>query len=217
MQYGSIGNYPLFINLLTTFAYLPTSLAYVIPMAIYRPDVITPEARAIPQKTWIIQGALDSLAGVMQSLAVAKITSGGLIVLLLQSAIPVSMALSIVFLKTKYLVSQYVGAAIVIAGLAAALVPSLVRGDSGGDSTSTAIWAAVLIASCVPMVLSSIYKEKSLGDTGEQWARGVGCERGACWCARGHVATAPSLMAPAAHHASPTTPSATVQSSTRSS
>ena len=216
MQYGSIGNYPLFINLLTTFAYLPTSLAYVIPMAIYRPDVITPEARAIPQKTWIIQGALDSLAGVMQSLAVAKITSGGLIVLLLQSAIPVSMALSIVFLKTKYLVSQYVGAAIVIAGLAAALVPSLVRGDSGGDSTSTAIWAAVLIASCVPMVLSSIYKEKSLGDTGERWARGVGCERGACWCARGHVATAVA-HATAAHRASPATSPATMQSSTRSS
>jgi hypothetical protein len=34
----------------TTFAYIPTSLLYVIPMAAYRPDVITPEARAIPQK-----------------------------------------------------------------------------------------------------------------------------------------------------------------------
>ena len=35
---------------LTSSAYIPTSLAYVIPMTLYRPDVITPEARAIPQK-----------------------------------------------------------------------------------------------------------------------------------------------------------------------
>lgn len=34
----------------TTFAYLPTSLLYIIPMMKYRPDVITPEARAVPQK-----------------------------------------------------------------------------------------------------------------------------------------------------------------------
>ena len=53
-------------------------------MARYRPDIITPEAIATPQRVWLIMGALDSLAGVMQSLALAKITSGGLVVLLLQ-------------------------------------------------------------------------------------------------------------------------------------
>lgn len=50
VMYNYIANYPLFVNQLTTFAYIPTSLLYVIPMIRYRPDVITPEARAVPQK-----------------------------------------------------------------------------------------------------------------------------------------------------------------------
>lgn len=36
LQYTPMINYPLFVNLLTTFAYLPTSLLYIIPMAKYR-------------------------------------------------------------------------------------------------------------------------------------------------------------------------------------
>lgn len=164
VMYNYIQNYPLFVNQLTTFAYLPTSLLYILPMMRYRPDVITPEARAISQRVWGIMGFLDSLAGVMQSLAVAKLTSGSLIVLLLQSAIPTSMVITKIFLKTKYRVSQYVGALIVLAGLAAALGPSLADAGSGAAG-DTALWSAVLILSCVPMCLSSVYKEKALGDT----------------------------------------------------
>jgi hypothetical protein len=60
----------------------------------------------------------------------------------------------------------------VIGGLVIALSGSLVGGDSGGmDAKTTAIWSAVLILSCVPMTLSSVYKEKALGDTGEQERR----------------------------------------------
>ena len=55
---------------------------------------------------------------------------------------------------------------IVILGLVAALIPSLIGTDGKPvDATSTAIWSAVLILSCVPMCLSSVYKEKALGDT----------------------------------------------------
>ncbi len=164
-MYSYINNYPLFVNQLTTFAYLPTSLLYVIPMSMYRPDVITPEARAIPQKVWFIMGFLDSLAGVMQSLAVDKILSGSLTVLLLQSAIPVSMLISKLFLRTSYRASQYVGALVVLVGLAAALGPTLAQGTGGEGAADTAIWSSVLILSCVPMCLSSVYKEKALGDT----------------------------------------------------
>jgi hypothetical protein len=163
-------------------------------------------------------GFLDSLAGVMQSLAVDKITSGSLTVLLLQSAIPSrcagrgarasratrsgwrltshrgrsphmhshapatpplplprarSMLITKVFLKTSYRGSQYVGAVVVIAGLAAALGPSLANGAGGQAASDTALWSSVLILSTVPMCLSSVYKEKALGDTGEQ-GRGSG-------------------------------------------
>jgi hypothetical protein len=117
LQYTPMGNYPLFVNLLTTFAYLPTSLLYVIPMAKYRPDIITPEALAVPQRVWMIMGLLDSLAGVLQSLSMAKLQDqGGLIVLLLQSAIPSSMLITRIFLKVQYKWYQYTGALMVIAG-----------------------------------------------------------------------------------------------------
>lgn len=63
LQFVPMQNYPLFVNLLTTFAYLPTSLLYIVPVIKYRKDLITPEARAVPQKVWIIMGTLDSIAG----------------------------------------------------------------------------------------------------------------------------------------------------------
>ena len=158
--------HPAAVNIITTFAYLPTCLLYVVPMAKYRPDVITPEARAVPQRVWLIMGTLDSIAGVMQSCATAKMSSAGaLVVLLMQSAIPSSMIITKVFLKSRYKVYQYCGAVLVIAGILVVLVPQLVQGVSGVDDLGA--WAAVLVLSCIPMCLSSVYKEKALGDTGK--------------------------------------------------
>lgn len=117
-------NYSLFVNLITTFIFIPVGVLYIIPMARYRPDVITPEALSIPQYVWAISecencgraesssmstqlrapavGAFDSMAGVMQSLAISKLAAeGGLVVLLMQSAIPLSMAITKIFLKVK--------------------------------------------------------------------------------------------------------------------
>lgn len=144
---------------------MPVGILYIIPMARYRPDVITPEARAIPQRVWAIMGAFDSLAGVMQSLAISNLQAeGGLVVLLLQSAIPMSMIITKIFLKVKYRPYQYTGACVVGLGIIIALIPQLIGGNT--DSASKiAIWSSVLVLSCVPMCLSSVYKEKSLGDT----------------------------------------------------
>jgi hypothetical protein len=165
LQYQPMGNYPLWVNMLTTFAYLPTCALYVFPMSKYRPDIVTPEARAVPQRVWLIMGTLDSIAGVMQSFATAYLSNdGALVVLLLQSAIPSSMVITKLFLKTKYKVYQYSGATLVIVGILVVLVPQLVSGVSGVQNVG--VWASVLVLSCVPMCLSSVYKEKALGDTG---------------------------------------------------
>lgn len=164
LQFTPMYNYPLFVNLLTTGAYLPTCLLYIIPMIKYRPDVITPESRAVPQRVWLIMGTLDSIAGVMQSFATAYLSAdGALVVLLMQSAIPSSMLITRLFLKTKYKQYQYVGASLVIVGILIVLVPQLVKGVTGVSNLG--VWAAVLVLSCVPMCLSSVYKEKALGDT----------------------------------------------------
>jgi uncharacterized membrane protein len=163
LQFIPMANYPLFVNLLTTFAYLPTSLIYIFWAEWkYKDQLITPEAKAIPQRVWIIMGFLDSLAGVLQSLAVDKINNGVIVVLVLQSAIPVSMIISAIFLRQRYRMSQYMGALLVIAGLLIVLAPSFSSAGSGGSGVG--IWSAVLILSCVPMCLSSVYKEKNLKD-----------------------------------------------------
>lgn len=164
MAHGATGYRPIPRPTHTARRTRSTSLMYVIPMAKYRPDVITPEAIAVPQRVWLVMGTLDSIAGVMQSFSVAYVgnSAPALVVLLLQSAIPSSMVITRIFLKTKYKPYQYAGATAVIAGILVVLIPKLLGGTAGG--TQTGIWSAVLVLSCVPMCLSSVYKEKALGD-----------------------------------------------------
>ena len=58
------------------------------------------------------------------------------------------------------------GAGVVIVGIAVVLIPSFASsGTNDGTEQSQLLWAMVLVASCVPNVLSSVYKEKALGET----------------------------------------------------
>lgn len=119
-------NFPMFANLITTFSLLPAGLCYVIPMAYFRSDVITPEALRVPQYVWAIMGALDSVTGAMQSLALSKLQAeGGLVILLMQSAIPLSMIITRMFLGTQYKAHHYMGACIVGVGIVLALIPKV--------------------------------------------------------------------------------------------
>ena len=93
----------------------------------------------------------------------ATYLGGSLLILLGQAAIPVSMVISSALLSARYSVYQYVGAATVTVGLIVVLGPEL--GSSTGDSHGTALWSIVMILSCIPMCLSSVYKEKALGET----------------------------------------------------
>lgn len=89
------------------------------------------------------------------------------------------MIISKIFLATKYKVSQFVGASIVVIGIGAcrcvlpttvalpclahaasllvsvvALLPSLMDPSNSGNGSHRIAWAIVLILSCVPMCLS---------------------------------------------------------------
>jgi drug/metabolite transporter (DMT)-like permease len=55
-------------------------------------------------------------AGVMQVFAVTYL-KGGLIILVMQSAIPISMVITRVMLKTVYKAWHYIGSLIVVAGI----------------------------------------------------------------------------------------------------
>lgn len=112
-------------------------------------------------------GFLDCIAGIMQIFA-ATYLPGSLVILMLQAAIPVSMFLSYFILKARYHLTQYVAALLVCGGILIVLGPSLFGGGSDDDSSSggsIVLWSVVLIGSCVPMCLSSIYKEIALGET----------------------------------------------------
>jgi len=148
-------NYPNFLNLLTTFIFVPVCFAYIIPMA--KLGYIPKEQLEMPKKPFAIMGALDAAAGIMSIFAVTYLP-GPLIILLQQSAIPVSMILSKFLLKVEYSRWQYLGALIVAGGIMVVLGPLL----SGGGSP---LWACMIILSTIPMALSSVYKEIALGET----------------------------------------------------
>ncbi|GMI00063.1 hypothetical protein TrVE_jg3166 [Triparma verrucosa] len=199
-------NYPNFLNLLTTFMYIPLSFLYILPVAKFNllNGTISPEQLSLPKTPFAIMGFLDCLAGIMQIFA-ATYLPGPLLILLSQMAIPVSMILSKNMLNATYRPYQYVGACVVAMGIIVVLSPSL--NDSStqtcqaydedkycsicediteedtcngqvsdedsichwdtakSSSVQLLIWAGVMVVSCVPMTLSSIYKEKALGDT----------------------------------------------------
>lgn len=193
-------NYANSLNLMTTFFYIPASFAYILPMVKWGKQ-ITPQQRAVPMSVFAVMGLLDSLAGIMQVFA-ATYLDGTLLILLQQSAIPISMGISKAMLSEKYQPLQYLGALIVTGGIAVVLVPRLGHHGGNDDSSgsgetlsfsgtdgsgwlnSTAppaacsvddggsqaagkvlLWSVVMILSCVPMTLSSVYKQKALGET----------------------------------------------------
>lgn len=103
------------------------------------------------------------MCGSLQVFAVTKIVSGALLILLSQAAIPTSMLISSLLLRTRYQASQYLGATVVMSGIVCVLYPSLSGGVSG-DGSATLIWSGVMMLSCVPMALSSVFKESAMSD-----------------------------------------------------
>ena len=61
------------------------------------------------------------------------------------------MVISKYMINAQYNTYQYAGAAIVAVGIVVVLAPTI----SGGGSI---LWAMVMMVSCVPMTLSSVYK-----------------------------------------------------------
>ena len=157
-----VHNYPNTLNLISTFIYIPICFGYVAAF----PSHVTEEARRVPKKVFAIMGIYDAVGGVLVTFSVNFITKRTLIVLLQQTAIPISMIISRVSLNTRYNVYQYVGAVVVILGLVVVLYPSFASKEEqkqGGGSEM--VWMALLVASNIPVCLSSVYKEKVLGDT----------------------------------------------------
>jgi hypothetical protein len=148
-------NYPNFLNLLTTAVFVPCCFAYIIPAA--RKGWIPKEQLEMPRKPFAVMGGLDAMAGIMQVFS-ATYLPGPLLILLSQAAIPISMVISKYMLNAEYNKFQYAGALVVAGGIMVVLAPTL---SGEGD----VLWTIIMIASTVPMTLSSVYKEIALGET----------------------------------------------------
>ena len=155
-------NYPMFLNIMTTFVFVPLSFAYIWPMQKWGSS-ITKEQQAIPKYKFAVMGALDCLCGAMSMFAVNYISSGSMLVLIQQASIPISMALSKAFLGATYSAAQYLGAAVVCVGIVVVLSPQFSGSATTEDNGhSQVMWSGVLMLSCVPSVMSSVYKESAL-------------------------------------------------------
>lgn len=141
---------------------IPISFAYILPMIKYG-SAITWDQRNISKRKFAVMGGLDSVAGILQVFA-ATYLGGSLIILLGQAAIPISMLISSLLLKAKYTGYQYVGAVVVTLGLLIVLGSGDSSSSSGTNPHLLVLWSGVMIFSCVPMCLSSVYKEKTLGE-----------------------------------------------------
>ena len=61
-------NYPMFLNMMSTFMYIPICFAYIIPMVRFS-NAISKAQQDIPKMKFGVMGALDSVAGIMQVFA----------------------------------------------------------------------------------------------------------------------------------------------------
>jgi hypothetical protein len=62
-----------------------------------------------------------------------------------------------------------VGATVVLLGIVVVLLPTFFAGPGPGQGAGSGaadqlLWVVVMISSCVPMALSSVYKEVALGE-----------------------------------------------------
>ncbi|CAD7955662.1 unnamed protein product [Amoebophrya sp. A120] len=114
----------------------------------------------IPKRKTAVMGLLDACAGMTMVLGGAY-TAGGTQVLLTQGAIPVTILLSVLLLRRRFHLYQYLGAAVIVGGVAVSKIgPQAATTDSGDNVTFNMIFAS----SNFPTALSTIYKEVAFQD-----------------------------------------------------
>jgi drug/metabolite transporter (DMT)-like permease len=142
---------------------IPVGYLFVLwPIVWYKMYVskeIDDEHRQFSQKAMFIMATFDTLSNVIGTFAVPYL-SGSVINVLNNSVLPITMALAIVILRTKFKMTHYIGAVLVIVGILVRLTPQFQ--NSGNSEKDSGLWIVVYIASLIPMGLSNVYKEGGL-------------------------------------------------------
>ena len=122
---------------------------------------ITKETTDFPKSKFLMMGLFDSFAGVLMLFGGVH-TAGSTQALLGNSIIPITMLLSVIFLKTPFKFNHYFGAFVIMCGVLAVIAPQLLSSaNTGGDEP---LFNFIFVLSVVPSAFSSIYKQLIFGD-----------------------------------------------------
>ncbi|KAL7545751.1 hypothetical protein ACHAWF_009104 [Thalassiosira exigua] len=121
-------NYPNSLNLLQNFVYVPLCFAYILPVSRFGllNNAIPAEVTVTSKKPFAVMGLLDCLTCTLLTFASVYLP-GSLLILLPQASIPASMILSKRIKGETYAKYQYLGAAVVVAGILVVLEPLMTQ------------------------------------------------------------------------------------------
>ena len=156
-----MANYPTFLNVLTSFSYIPFFGAGWLYKAVATKDITRSQYRIINQYKFFGMAGFASIANVIIILGGVKV-SGPMQTLLLQGVVPVTIILSIIFLKSRYTIWQYLGAVVLMVGIVGSMWPFLEQsffGPTAGGLNSSLIWMLLFLSASVPLSTSSVYTE----------------------------------------------------------
>ena len=169
---GSFASLEFFVTQWTILLYVVLAAA-ILAYRWLLTDLISDSQRRFPQRTFAVMGVMDAVAGLSASLGGA-FTSGQVQTIINQFGIPMTLLFSYVFLSSRFVRTQYVGAALIVCGSLLAAVPaggSAGSEDDDGSSDSqpqSVLWYGplILLLSTVPSSLSNVYKQLNLQTVG---------------------------------------------------
>eukprot|EP00735_Rhodelphis_limneticus_P015197 TRINITY_DN937_c0_g1::TRINITY_DN937_c0_g1_i1::g.16154::m.16154 TRINITY_DN937_c0_g1::TRINITY_DN937_c0_g1_i1::g.16154 ORF type:complete len:425 (-),score=113.75,sp/Q9GSB0/CRTP1_DICDI/37.16/2e-73,CRT-like/PF08627.5/8.9e-14,CRT-like/PF08627.5/8.3e+03,DUF914/PF06027.7/5.3e-07,DUF914/PF06027.7/11,EamA/PF00892.15/2.9e+02,EamA/PF00892.15/2.7e-05,EamA/PF00892.15/4.2e+03,EamA/PF00892.15/4.3e+03,EmrE/PF13536.1/5.1e+03,EmrE/PF13536.1/3e-05,EmrE/PF13536.1/2.9e+03,EmrE/PF13536.1/4.1e+02,UAA/PF08449.6/31,UAA/P len=155
-------NYQYFLTQFSTFIYVPIFFLAIVHQK--ATGKITPEMTQFPKYKFFVMGALDAVSSILMVFGGNK-TRGSTQTLLQQGVIPVTMLMSIAFLKQSYRPAQYLGALLIICGVGVDFYPKAVGEDDSDTEETSFFWAFLFFAANIPSALSSVYKEIAFTDS----------------------------------------------------
>ncbi|CAJ1348159.1 unnamed protein product [Effrenium voratum] len=124
-----------------------------------------PSALDVPLRSWLWLSALLALQNSLEVLSIARVGNDDLPPILQQAVVPLSLLFSWLKLGRSYTKAQLAGAVLVVAGVLAGFLPSLLA--SSAQQIGSA-WVAVFLISRIPQACANIQAE-SLAGQGMSW------------------------------------------------
>jgi hypothetical protein len=150
---GSGRDLEFFVNQWTVWVYV--MMAALILAYRWYAGYITYQQRQFPTRKFLFMGLFDAAAGLSSAIGGAHVT-GQIQTLCYQTAIPSTMAMSKLFLYTRYSIMQYLGAAFILIGALFAAIPSA---SNTSDTGTTVMGLTILLIGLIPSSFSNVYKE----------------------------------------------------------